>query len=649
MDNLKIFKKALLIRRVEETLLDLFNKGLMNGTVHTCIGQEFSGVAISEYLSKDDYVLSNHRGHGHYISRTEDIKGLFAEVTGRKTGCSGGIGGSQHLFAHHFFSNGIQGGMTPIGAGIALAQTFKKTNNIVVSYIGDGTFGEGILYETFNISSKWNLPLLFVVENNEISQSTSIFQTMSGSIEKRSNAFDIKYLTAETNEVEKLFEIVKEAVEYVRENNKPLILEIKTNRLFSHSKGDDNRDFNQVNSLKEKDPINKFAKSNPEAYNKFLSEINASIDQALESALSDELLTEYVNKKSFEYKKVTYKSIEENPNKRGNELIYDGLKHLFSTNDDFVLLGEDIETSNSYNPGEYGGAFKVTRDLSLLFQERIKNTPISEAAITGIGTGLALAGMKPIVEIMFGDFSTLIFDQLIQHACKFRLMYNNQIEVPLIIRTPMGGGRGYGPTHSQSIEKHFLGITDLSLVALNHRINPEPIFSNILTKINHPHLIIENKLVYTQKVNDKSILGYSILSSDEDFPTVCITPEDETSDCTILCYGGVLQSVEDILTTVFEEEEISCEVICPMLINPINIAPIIDSVNKSKRLLIIEEGTSVSAWGSEILALLTEHNIVLKKMIRMGNNTIIPCSGVAEKNLLPNNKTIIENINRLFL
>ena len=649
MDNLKIFKKALLIRRVEETLLDLFNKGLMNGTVHTCIGQEFSGVAISEYLSKDDYVLSNHRGHGHYISRTEDIKGLFAEVTGRKTGCSGGIGGSQHLFAHHFFSNGIQGGMTPIGAGIALAQTFKKTNNIVVSYIGDGTFGEGILYETFNISSKWNLPLLFVVENNEISQSTSIFQTMSGSIEKRSNAFDIKYLTAETNEVEKLFEIVKEAVEYVRENNKPLILEIKTNRLFSHSKGDDNRDFNQVNSLKEKDPINKFAKSNPEAYNKFLSEINTSIDQALESALSDELLTEYVNKKSFEYKKVTYKSIEENPNKRGNELIYDGLKHLFSTNDDFVLIGEDIETSNSYNPGEYGGAFKVTRDLSLLFQERIKNTPISEAAITGIGTGLALAGMKPIVEIMFGDFSTLIFDQLIQHACKFRLMYNNQIEVPLIIRTPMGGGRGYGPTHSQSIEKHFLGITDLSLVALNHRINPEPIFSNILTKINHPHLIIENKLVYTQKVNDKSILGYSILSSDEDFPTVCITPEDETSDCTILCYGGVLQSVEDILTTVFEEEEISCEVICPMLINPINIAPIIDSVNKSKRLLIIEEGTSVSAWGSEILALLTEHNIVLKKMIRMGNNTIIPCSGVAEKNLLPNNKTIIENINRLFL
>ena len=649
MDNLKIFKKALLIRRVEETLLDLFNKGLMNGTVHTCIGQEFSGVAISEYLSKDDYVLSNHRGHGHYISRTEDIKGLFAEVTGRKTGCSGGIGGSQHLFAHHFFSNGIQGGMTPIGAGIALAQTFKKTNNIVVSYIGDGTFGEGILYETFNISSKWNLPLLFVVENNEISQSTSIFQTMSGSIEKRSNAFDIKYLTAETNEVEKLFEIAREAVEYVRENNKPLILEIKTNRLFSHSKGDDNRDFNQVNSLKEKDPINKFAKSNPEAYNKFLSEINASIDQALESALSDELLTEYVNKKSFEYKKVTYKSIEENPNKRGNELIYDGLKHLFSTNDDFVLLGEDIETSNSYNPGEYGGAFKVTRDLSLLFQERIKNTPISEAAITGIGTGLALAGMKPIVEIMFGDFSTLIFDQLIQHACKFRLMYNNQIEVPLIIRTPMGGGRGYGPTHSQSIEKHFLGITDLSLVALNHRINPEPIFSNILTKINHPHLIIENKLVYTQKVNDKSILGYSILSSDEDFPTVCITPEDETSDCTILCYGGVLQSVEDILTTVFEEEEISCEVICPMLINPINIAPIIDSVNKSKRLLIIEEGTSVSAWGSEILALLTEHNIVLKKMIRMGNNTIIPCSGVAEKNLLPNNKTIIENINRLFL
>jgi len=636
-------KKAILIRRVEETLLELFSKGLMNGTVHTCLGQELNAVAISEFLLKDDFVLSNHRGHGHYLSKTNDIKGLFAEVMGKTTGCSGGIGGSQHLFGHHFFSNGIQGGMTPIAAGIAYAQKIKNTSNIAIIFIGDGTFGEGILYETLNICSKWQLPVLFVVENNGISQSTSISQTMAGNIKNRANAFDIEYFNTYTNDIEDLFQTTKKAIESTRNNYQPVILEIKSNRLYSHSKGDDNRDEDFVKSLKNNDFLINFEKEHSNTYDSLLIEINQLIEKELNDAMLDEVLSDFPNQKGYLLENVEYSLLDVQNNKRGNELIYDGLKEMFTSSSDFIMLGEDIETSNEYNPGEYGGAFKVSKDLSILFKERIKNTPISEAAITGIGTGLALAGMKPIIEIMFGDFSTLIFDQLIQHACKFRLMFNNQINVPLIIRTPMGGGRGYGPTHSQCIEKHFMGITDLTIIALNHRIDPSLIYANVLSKIENPHLVIENKLVYTYKTNAIKIPNFSVLKSNESFPSILITNED-IPDCTILCYGGVLKHVEDVLPLLYEKEEIVCDVLCPMIISPINIKPIIDAVQKTKKLLIIEEGTTISAWGSEVIALLVEHHIQLDKVIRIGNNTIIPCSGKAESNLLPNYESIKKTI-----
>ena len=140
------FEKAILIRRCEQRLLELYNEGKLNGTVHTCIGQEFSGVAISKFLLPQDFVVSNHRGHGHYISRTGDLSGFFAELMGKIGGCSGGIGGSQHFYNKNYLSNGIQGGMTPIAAGVGLANKIKNKNAVAVAYIGDGTLGEGVFY-----------------------------------------------------------------------------------------------------------------------------------------------------------------------------------------------------------------------------------------------------------------------------------------------------------------------------------------------------------------------------------------------------------------------------------------------------------------------------------------------------------------------
>ena len=250
-------KKAIVIREVEKSFLSLFGQGKLNGTVHTCIGQEFTGVFVSKYLSEDDHMVTNHRGHGHYISKTGDIKGLVAELLGKEIGCSGGMGGSQHLYNKNFLSNGIQGGMVPIACGIAKYYKLQKQKNISVAFIGDGTLGEGIIYETFNIAAKKEYPLLIVLESNGMAQSTSTEQTFSGDMQKRIEGFGIEYIETTTDDLFDLDIKVKKAITQVRDKNKPTLINIKTNRLNSHSKGDDNREESKIKQLKDKDLLNK--------------------------------------------------------------------------------------------------------------------------------------------------------------------------------------------------------------------------------------------------------------------------------------------------------------------------------------------------------------------------------------------------------
>jgi len=639
---------SLLIRRSEEKMLQLFSEGKINGTVHTCIGQELIGACLVKNLHKDDFIVSNHRGHGHYIARTGDIKGLFAEVMGRITGVCKGMGGSQHLLAHHYISNGIQGGMTPIAAGIAMAYKIKNNKNIAIAFIGDGTLGEGILYETLNICGLWSLPILFILENNSYAQSTSMKQSFSGNVRKRVEGFGIKYLGTDTWNMDSLTSKMSSAVNIVRNNQTPCFLEIETYRLKPHSKGDDNRDKEEILWYSKKDILTQIVASNSKDVTTCLSDINKRIDYAVEFASNSPIFDTCKNASNtsvgVSYENFSFPEI----NKRINELIYDSFRDLFSKDGNLIMIGEDIEYQNQFTTNSYGGAFKVTKNLSKLFKERIKNTPISEAAIVGIGTGLALAGMKPIVEIMFGDFITLAFDQIINHATKFCSMFGQELDIPLVIRTPMGGRRGYGPTHSQSLEKYLLGIPNLSIIALNYRINPADIYHTIYMESSNPTFVIENKVLYTRKLNNNEMLGFSIQCTNEAYPTLRIRSNYEMlSDITVFCYGGMLEEVENAVKFAFEEEEIICEIICPTLINPLNIEPIISSISETQKLLIIEEGNNIAALGSEISAKIAERGITLKKFKRIGVNVIIPCSFAAENNLLPNKNSIFLKIKEM--
>ncbi|MCI0526166.1 MAG: thiamine pyrophosphate-dependent enzyme, partial [Nitrospira sp.] len=384
---------------------------------------------VGRCLQEEDYVFSNHRCHGHFLGYGGALEGLIAEIMGKASGVCGGRGGSQHLCQDRFFSNGIQGGISPVAAGLALSQKLEKSQGIVVVFLGDGTLGEGVLYETMNIASRWELPLLFVLENNLYSQSTSQQQTLAGGIEARFRAFGIETSRSDTWNWETLLQDMEVSLNFVRTSRKPRFHQVDTYRLKAHSKGDDDRDINEVESYWRRDPLTQILEvyGDKEPIKSMLQEIRQQVDTAIHHAeaapfaeVSPAARTSidsvHWQEKAFERERVVIS-------------IRRALAEALANDDRVILIGEDIEAP-------YGGAFKVTMDLSDCYPGRVRNTPLSEAAIVGIGNGLALAGFIPVVEIMFGDFLTLAADQIINHAAKFYWMYHEQVTVPLIIRTP---------------------------------------------------------------------------------------------------------------------------------------------------------------------------------------------------------------------
>lgn len=642
--TIELYRKAKLIREFEQLLLRLFGEGKLNGTVHTCVGQEIIPVALSAHITEDDTFFSNHRGHGHYISRTGDVKGLLAEIMGKITGCSGGYGGSQHLYKENvFYSNGIQGGMAPVACGHALSKKLSGRPGISVLFIGDGTLGEGTLYEAMNCAAVYKLPVLFVLEHNGYAQSTNSQQTFAGCSQKRFEGFGLQYFKADIWDIKKLNADFLKAVSAAR-RFEPSIIEVTCYRLNSHSKGDDNRSPEEIAAYKDKDPLNLFEKQSSSDITVVKKEVDDLLERTLKEVESEPSLTYATQVDKVHISETEFMLLDAPASaSRINELIYEAFRYEISNNANIVFIGEDIQNDNLYNPKPYGGAFKVTRDISN-HSEQVFNAPISEAAITGIAIGLALGGKLAVAEIMFGDFTTLTLDQLLQHASKFQGMYGKKLPLPFILRTPMGGRRGYGPTHSQSLEKHFLGIFGVNLIALNYRVSPNSVYRQIFANIESPTVILENKIDYTRFFNTPFIRTHVYSLSTDRFPVLRISPIGMKPKWTVFCYGGMLADSESAAQELFIEHEIAVEVICPISLFPLNIFPLQQSVSKTGRLLTVEEGGSFAGMGSEVIAQLLSVGTNLNKAIQLGNNAIIPSSFEAELSLLPGKDKIIDAI-----
>jgi acetoin:2,6-dichlorophenolindophenol oxidoreductase subunit beta len=276
----------------------------------------------------------------------------------------------------------------------------------------------------------------------------------------------------------------------------------------------------------------------------------------------------------------------------------DALHRALSDNEKVVVLGEDIADP-------YGGAFKVTRGLSTAFPQRVRTTPISEGAIAGVAAGLALAGYRPIAEVMFGDFLALCFDQILNHIAKYEAMYNGNVTCPVVIRTPSGGGRGYGPTHSQSIEKHLFGVPHLTVASASLVHDPDEVLRLLLSS-DSPAIHVEHKLLYAlDTLGPSDLVGATMESvgAPSAIPTIALRygPRSECQ-ATVVAYGYQAELARRVQARLALEEEIFVEVLVAGQLAPLDLDPIIESAAVTGSLITVEEGTSGWSWGTEIAA-----------------------------------------------
>ncbi|MEN6529034.1 MAG: thiamine pyrophosphate-dependent dehydrogenase E1 component subunit alpha [Anaerolineaceae bacterium] len=289
MTDLDLYRSMVRIRRFEETILEEFKRGVFAGTTHTSIGQEANAVGVISTLQPEDLIVTNHRCHGHFLAYGGDMRSLFAEMMGRSTGICGGRGGSQHIHWRNLYSNGVQGGTVPIAAGMALAEKIKHTNAVVTVFIGDGTFGEGVIYEAFNMVSLWGLPLLIIVEDNGIAQTTPTKIAQTGRLSERVRAFGIPVIEMDSSDVRLIGLAAGRAVEQVRRETRPQSIFLHTSRFAPHSKGDDTRSEAVIQCLKEtRDPLKILAGAlAPEDVVRIHHEVESEVRLAFEQALAD--------------------------------------------------------------------------------------------------------------------------------------------------------------------------------------------------------------------------------------------------------------------------------------------------------------------------------------------------------------------------
>jgi TPP-dependent pyruvate/acetoin dehydrogenase alpha subunit len=288
-DNKELYRTMVLIRMFEETVLQEFSRGVFHGTTHTYTGQEANAVGVLNHLLPGDIVFSNHRCHGHFLAYGGDPRALFAELMGKNTGVCGGRGGSQHIHWRDFYSNGIQGSIVPLATGMAIAEKFKGNEKVVIAFLGDGTLGQGVLYEALNLASLWRAPILYVLENNHIAQTTPIELAVAGKISSRFNAFEIPTREIDTSDVCEISPIAGEQLASIRKTGTPGALILHTHRFGPHSKGDDTRPQDYLEKIQfERDPIKiqQSRLSKDEAFS-IRKEVETLVLQAFDNANND--------------------------------------------------------------------------------------------------------------------------------------------------------------------------------------------------------------------------------------------------------------------------------------------------------------------------------------------------------------------------
>ncbi len=594
------------IRAFEERTADLFEEGLVKGTAHSYIGEEAIASAVGSILRDDDYMASNHRGHGHCIAKGANLDRMMAELLGRDTGYCRGLGGSMHiadLNLNILGANGIVGAAMPLSTGTALAAKLRGTDQVVVAFFGDGASNQGIFHESMNLASVWKLPVLFICENNQYALSTSYRRTTSAAqISDRAIGYQVPGVTIDGNDAVEVYNVVEEAVARARAGEGPTLIECLTYRWGQHSLRANLNDPRPEKELKDwikRDPmkiIEKALLDTKTVTRKRFNEIGKAVESELETAVaygkdSPEPDVEMMEAAVYS-PHATYTEPGPNTDRELSfpEALNEALDQEMARDDRVFVMGEDV--------GDTGGIFTVTKGLKDKFGgERVRDTPISEATFVGCGVGAAIAGMRPVVEIQIFDFIALTMDMLVNQAAKFRYMLGGGPTVPLVVRGPQGGGIRMAAQHSQSLEAWFTHVPGLVVVAPSTPYDAKGLLVSAIRDDN-PVIFLETKLSYVGAGGPVPEELYAIPIGKADV-------KRQGADVTVL---ATLAMVPRALTaaTQLAREGIDVEVVDPRTLRPLDEETILESVRKTNRLVIVHEAWRTGGFGAEVAAMVVE-------------------------------------------
>lgn len=657
------------IRCFEEALYDLLGRNVIRGASHLYAGEEAVAVGAIAAIGENDVITSTHRGHGHChalgdtraktpADRQEHLDKMMAELFGKATGYCRGRGGSMHIAdvqKGNLGATGIVGGNIPVAVGAALAAQKAGKQQIVLCFFGDGATNTGNFHEALNMASNWNLPVVFVCENNLYAMSVpfskvSKLQDISG----RAAAYGMPGFTVDGMDALAVKEAVEEAVKKARAGEGPTLIECKTYRWYGHSRSDPRiyRTKEEERQWHEKDPIIKLRGQLLEAG--VLSEdeaagievaAKAAIDQAIEFAQAspepnpDELYDGlYAPTKTGDADRQTEIALRQRvratPETRQLpywQALNEALAEEMQRDPSVFLMGEDI--------GLYGGAYGVTRDLMKRFgEDRVMDTPISEATIAGAAVGAAMAGLRPVTEIMYVDFTPLSMDQLANQGAKNRYMFGGKTTVPMVCRTEGGAGRGIAAHHSQSLEALWLHFPGIYVVMPATPYDAKGLLKAAIRDDN-PVMFIEHKMLY-------GIKG-PVPEDDYIIPLGLADVKREGKDVTIVTYSRMVYVCLEAAETLARDYGISAEVVDLRTLKPLDQETLLKSIKKTKHVLTVTEGYKTGGVGSEIMALVNDlaFDYLDGPMARLaGADVPVPCAKVLEELAVPQPKDVVATV-----
>ncbi len=656
--------KMYLIRAFEESAFEQFSAGKVHGTMHLAIGQEATGVGTIAALRPDDQIASTHRGHAHAIAKGQDVRDMMAELLGKATGVCLGQGGSMHMADLNLGSlgaNGIVAGGIPLAVGAGLSAHMQKNDKVVLSFFGDGASNNANFHESLNMAAIWNLPVVFVCENNQYAMSMpAVFGVSAPLISNRAAAYDIPGETVDGMDVLAVYQATQKAVERARRGEGPTLLELITYRYKGHSKSDKQlyRTRDEVKEWEELDAIPRFqnwlinqgyltAKEGQELIAKADAAIDAAIDYADEQpdpSPADMHKTVYYEEAEVKANpnKVLPAWIKNsfgpntpiNPAPGTREITYaealrEAMDLALAHDEKAFLMGEDI--------GLYGGAFGVTVGLFEKYgSERVRDTPISENCIAGTAIGAGVTGMRAIAEMQFMDFVTLAMEQIVLQGAKIRFMFGGKAHVSMVMRMPAGSGTGAAAQHSQTLEAWFVNVPGLRVVMPS---TPYDAKGMLLAAIadNNPIIFVENKLLY-KRSGPVPEGPYIVPLGQADIKR---PGSDVTIVATSIMVSRALEAAEQLA-----KEGIEAEVVDPRTLKPYDPATIINSVKKTGRVMIVHEAPLLGGYGGEIAGLIGQSEAFAyleAPIVRLGGKDIpVPYNRDLERAIVPQVENIVD-------